>query len=692
MYQQETGISAGGDTEDPCLRTDGHQPSVAVLQADVPAAGGRNWEAVAGLMRSGFAAGNLVLLAGSGISAARPAGVPIAGPASAELTRRLLQRLGPTFESRARETIRTIPFEILMGRLAEIGREHAEAVVTELASITRPTRLHEQIGELCRLAEERHLRFNVVTPNYDCGIDIAGRERCVHPPRSVITADQARGDRLIFHVHGAAGVPSSYVLDFRGEFSLERWKRHLMRRILDGATLLILGFSGADLDVAEALVECSIRHVVWFRGDQGACRPERWPVAMQALADRVARRGGSMVAVTTDGHWGAALEPLTFPVSDADVRPDDARIAERYQRIVPVDDRRTLLDADLISLWARWTGLRAGYGELGTGLSAGERRQLRPRQVAEIESFYHYYKARYRTAGALQGRAARAALADGSLELFAYHRNLQAEYLNRGAYSPTVAAIVAATLVEAELRLLSSRRRPTRVLLGELIGLESTLILMWPFAATFALSARLAAGMRQGGRAAAKALERNSFQKATIIEMIASPPGSRMFQRAFERYVWHGQNARLINLRRLLALQALETWRRTADVAMLAEATDGAICATRWAASVDDPVRAAKCRLVLVEIAGALSRAVEPSSDTAQSSAWDERRETLISLLGPHQALEDAASHAWEALDDAELWPIARFVARAIFRAGGTPGSQRGLRVRLLGIAALESQ
>ena len=125
---------------------------------------------------------------------------------------------------------------------------------------------------------------------------------------------------------------------------------------------------------------------------------------------------------------------------------------------------------------------------------------------------------------------------------------------------------------------------------------------------------------------------------------------------------------------------------------MLAEATDGAICATRWAASVDDPVRAAKCRLVLVEIAGALSRAVEPRSDTAQSSAWDERRETLISLLGPHQALEDAASHAWEALDDAELWPIARFVARAIFRAGGTPGSQRGLRVRLLGIAALESQ
>ena len=642
--------------------------------------------------KPGWQQGSLVVLAGSGISAARPSGVPIAGPASSELTRRLLQRLGPTFEGRVHETVRTIPFEILMGRLAEIGREHAEAVVTELASIAGPTRAHEQIGELCRLAEAQHLRFSVVTPNYDCGIDMAARQRCIQPPRSVVTADQARGARLIFHVHGAVGTPASYVLDFRGEFSLERWKRRLMGRLLDGSTLLVLGFSGADLDVAETLAECSINHLVWFRGDRGTCRPETWPVAMQTLAGRIVRRGGTAVAVTTDGHWGAALASLTFPVPDADVRPDSVRIAERYQRIVPAADHQGLLESDLISIWARWTGLRAGYGALGTGLSVGERRQLRPRQIAEIESFYHYYEARYRTAAALQGTAARAALADGSLELFAYHRNLQAEYLNRGGYSPVVVALVLVTLAEAELRLLASRRRPTRVLLGELVGLVSTLILMWPFAATFALSARLAAGMRLGGRGAAKALERNSFQKATIIEMIASAPGSRMFQRAFERYVWHGQNARLINLRRLLALQALETWRRTGDITTLADATDSAVCATRWAASVADPVRAAKCRLVLVEIAGALARASERQPGAVQGSTWRDRREALVSLLGPDAALEDAAAHAWAALDAAELWPVARRVARAIYEAGGIPGSQRGLRVRLLGIAALESQ
>lgn len=671
-----------------CLEIGAASTGATADYAEVPGAGGHRWGNTVDLLKSGFSTGYLVVLAGSGVSAAPPAGVPIAGPASIELTRRLTELLGPAFVDRSRETIRTVPFEILMGRLAEIGRPWAEAVVTELASIAGPTRAHEQIAELFRIAELHGRRFNVITPNYDLGIDLAAEERCELAPRSVIRSRQATTDRTIFHVHGAVGAPGSYVLDFRGEFSLERWKRRLIGRLVDGATVAIIGFSGADLDVAEALSDGAVRHVVWFRGTREECQSATWPVAMQALAAGVAGRGGTMVAVATNGHWGEALEPLTFAVADHEVLQDGTRIAERYERIVPRGSSRGVLDPDLVHLWARWTALRAGHGDLGTGLSAGERRQLRPRQWTEIKSFHSYYLGRYRTAALLQASAARLALADGSLELFAYHRNLQAEYLNRGAYTPRVAVLVVATLVEAECRLVLSRRRPSRVLLGELVGLVSTLVLMWPFAATFALSAELATAMRIGGRAAAKALERNSFQKATIIEMIASGPGSRLFKRAFERYVWHGQNARLINLRRLLALQSLDAWRRHGDVGQLAMAADSAICAARWASSVSDPVRDAKCRLVLIEVAAAITRL----GTDLDGNVWAERRREIAALLPSASPYPELAVAAWRQLEAAEIWTFAYTISRRIYEAGGTAGTHRGLRVRLLGIASLESQ
>ncbi len=446
-----------------------------------------NWNELLSIIYKAFEASNLALLVGSGVSQFVPANVP----AGEKIVKHLMTLMLSTYPEELQDLPKKIeystdgiPFEVLMARMSELNADLAQKIVVILTRIKvdHSNTIHQQIRRLIDVAADQDLALPVITSNYDMGIshvhenkDFSSIIRSM--PDIVITEDQLNefSAREIFHIHGANTSPISLVFDYKQEFKLEQWKRKHLQSIMQNKLVLILGFSGKDLDICRALVDCKLQGVIWFRTSEESCKPDNWTLDAQNLAKKVPLS----YSVNTHGELQYALAELlhddlaTLPR----VKVDETAIQSRFKEIeqtYPVQLR----------LWARWMGLRAGFWRLADGLTEGECDLLSEQQILEIKAFGYYYSGRHLSGARLLHEAGRKAIRANKpaeqIGQYLYLCNTEVEYLNRGAY--TLWAILAALRVSFVVlwRTLVYRDRMTQEAWDEYKNLLGSLATIWP--------------------------------------------------------------------------------------------------------------------------------------------------------------------------------------------------------------------
>lgn len=564
--------------------------SILARSADAAAASPRTtneWAALSDEIANIRVSGRLAFLIGSGVSQFSPANVPTGEMITASLRRALLSALPSDYRARVDYLTSGIPFEVIMTRLTEISAERAQTFISDVATAMQPNDIHRQIAH-CMLGHPRAVF--AATTNYDRGLSSAIHElewRAGAKPAAVAArSDVCRLEpeqSLIFHLHGATAGPVPLVFDYNAEFQLPRWKREFLHRRLAGRTLLVMGFSGRDLDVTEVLHDARLSRVIWVYRTLGDCDSQPpWPVAV--LRDRV-----PTVAVNADGRLDLVLRqlsPAVAPRLKVDMPQLQARITGSLAKLGP-----------WLGLWARWMGIRAGCPELARNLPKSEADLLNSRLRLELDSFGDFYSGKYSTGAQKQARAASLAKSAGDMLGYTYHRNNEAEFYNRAGMSArSLAALLRAVIAAGP----DHRRGAAEG--AEFRNLVSTFLLTWPIPSVYLALRPVHRIVLPLFRATAKFNRRGDLDKFLLMNLVTADPRSPEYARAEERYRWLGQNARLINLNRISALRQLFLAGSHQDAVDLARAWGRAYRATQWAALVGDPGRLGKSWLVWKEV------------------------------------------------------------------------------------------
>jgi hypothetical protein len=391
-----------------------------------------DWSILADDLRAVFEAGDLALLLGSGISQFTPSHVPAGTKISGRFREEILARLPPQERVRVSYLTHKIPFEALMARLTELNAIVARDVVLTLTMVTEPNGLHCQVADLLGQSARKRKDLTIVTTNYDMGVTEALRDVIwpsnISQPNLVMHPQDVTRDKhqhTIFHIHGATDDPETFVLDYNTEFQLESWKKRYLHERLRGKTLLVLGFSGYDLDVSEALATVGLKRLIWVHATRDECSMETWSVGARNLADAVGH--DNVIALNVNYHIQAVLEPLTFPVT---LERNETNIDERFRKVL---DAYATPQQPWLTLWARWTAIRAGCSNLANSLTPAECALLPQSQQQEIQSFGYYYTGKHAKGAALQRDAAFCTINESEpLYRYLYHRNNEAEFYNRG--------------------------------------------------------------------------------------------------------------------------------------------------------------------------------------------------------------------------------------------------------------------
>jgi hypothetical protein len=587
------------------------------------------WDELFLCIQKAFDSGQLALIVGSGVSQIAPANVP----AGEKIVQYLMKRLFLTYPDELRSlsekikrSIEDIPFEVLMARMSEIDARLAREIVLTLTHIENSNILHFQIRRLMDAAAERGFKLPVVTSNYDMGIsDIPCNSEThppiLHTPHLVITEDhihQRVDGGEVFHIHGANTTPSSLVFDYKQEFKLQQWKRTHLHAIMQNKLILILGFSGKDLDICRALINCKPQGVIWFRTREESCQPGNWTIDAQNLVK--GRSGMKEVppfayAVNTSGKLQFALAQLlhddltTLPELKIDTPSIQARF-DKIQSAYPNHFR----------LWARWMGLRAGFWQLAENVTEEELSLLSEQQILEIKAFGLYYSGRHLSGARLLREAGRKAIQHekpiNRLERYLYFCNTEVEYLNRGAFSVKALGSTLRIFLTVLWRITIRHDKLTSEAWDEFKNLLGSLATMWPFLPLLVSSDMLGAWpgnlIRPILRWILRPVEGADLDKFITILATMSTPESPTFREVQEQYRWLGQQARRINLYRLSALRQLQAFyarppQKVQDcLKKLKEIYVMADLATHWAQNIGDPCRAAKSKLVCLEVLNAI--------------------------------------------------------------------------------------
>src|SRR5262249_31165694 len=137
-----------------------------------------------------------------------------------------------------------------------------------------------------------------------------------------------------------------------------------------------------------------------------------------------------------------------------------------------------------LSLWARWTAIRAGCWDIANTLTPAERTLLPRSMQLEIASFGHYYAGQHARGAILQRDAALYTINEGApLDRYLYHRNNEAEFYNRGGFTQQAMS----TVIDAGWNYFRRRKHASDMrmlaLKREFRNLLSCLTLLWPLPA-----------------------------------------------------------------------------------------------------------------------------------------------------------------------------------------------------------------
>jgi len=177
--------------------------------------------------------------------------------------------LGP-LRSELQELFRKIPFEIVMEKCPE--PDLLARSLKRIYNVTNHNAIHRVFADKF-ITGEVH---SIVTTNYDCCIDQVLSDLLGHqigpsttPVRRVVNErDIPNGraqDRVYFKIHGSADdvTGSSMVFRLTQESALPSWKRSLLREMLTGRLLLIVGYSGLDFEICPEISQLKPAQIIW---------------------------------------------------------------------------------------------------------------------------------------------------------------------------------------------------------------------------------------------------------------------------------------------------------------------------------------------------------------------------------------------------------------------------------------------
>lgn len=636
------------------------------------------WDDVNFQMDSFLDAEKLSILVGSGISQYAPCSVPYAGEITHFLTSRLMGALPAGPHVGEPGSTLGVPFEVLMARLAELRVKVARDAALILTQAGRPNPLHQHLAALLQRCAEEGKRLALITTNYDTGISCAIEERRqlgqwpsrLPEPRIIARPEHLRPDQAqleIFHIHGITTDPSTLVLDYKEEFSLPDWKTRYLGSLLEDSNLLVIGFSGWDLDISKALARCRLSSIIWLRRDPREC-VEWSPDATRLL------KSCSVTTVNTGGDLRYSLCSL----AKTGPKPLERNDVEVNRRFAELEAKYGGEREPWFRVWARWTVLRAGYAQLGGSISPEEAALLSKDQLLEMQAFGCFYSGRHATGARFQRQAAQV-VRKQDLGRYIYFRNNEVEFLNRGAY--TAKALVAAvTTFIILLPQVFRRRRWSPAASVELRNLFSSLFLVWPLLSIF----RHSLLWRRLGPPVVSALARivRGADLDKYQNFLSASPDSVRLAEAEAHYRWLGQGARLINWYRFNALQKLRQGYRSRSSDMLLEAHRLAELALLEAGRIDDPCRLAKCQLVLAETI----RQLEACSDDPRPQTDGSGGEVMAG-----QTTSGLVDAAWHHIAEAEVWKPYYVLAHSVYKVASRTGGRWPGRLRILALALLET-
>jgi hypothetical protein len=628
----------------------------------------RAWMNETADLKERFNEGKLALLVGSGISQYEPSNAPPAAQVAQGIQYALAKSLPLRVARAFAEHTPNVPFEVLMARLAELNDSLARRVVSELTSVESPNLIHRQVSSLLRRASCDDRRFTVLTTNYDLGITLAFQSMAGAEWRPITTVveeadlSQKPTPAVLFHVHGALDQSRSLVIDYKAEFALEGWKVDFLRERLCGTTMLVLGFSGFDLDMCKALRACSLRRILWVRSSYETCtKRTKWSQDSLLLMER----HGEVNAVNASRRLELALHGLDG--ANAVERPTVSELAFP-KRMAAV--RKTLdTEGTWLKLWAAWTGLRAGFAWAPADLIPSDYGHLPYLRRLEVEGFVDYYAGRHLTGASKHGEAARVAREElDDLGQYLYFRNNEVEFLCRGAFTGRAVFRIVATLARVGWERGIRRRRLDQVAIDEVHNLRGSFWNLWPMGAAILLHVPDFGLGRSVLAHEALRLEGRDLDKYLILKLIASLPGSAAAQEAEANYAWLGQAGRLVNLHRFRATGFLFEHHRTGIPRHAVEAERLGRLAARWSRDLGDRCRWAKSVLVRIEA----------------------RRLARVGMMTSRRARAEAAV-AWRALREVEISGAQISITTSLYCLGSYVPGYMGQRLRLSALALLET-
>ncbi len=212
---------------------------------------------------------NISVLLGSGVSIWKPTGLPTGQAISLSVFRALfcikdeiITKSEPKY--RIQGIIQKIPFEVIMEKCPV--PQLVESVVRKIYNISRPNPVHKRFAKLLLDGEIK----SIITTNYDCCIDHCLRQDTdiSYPVTKILReADYSAGihSHIYFKIHGSAEDENSdtLIVRLRQEGRLPVWKREILKQLLCGNTLLVIGYSGLDFDICHELVGSGIKRIIW---------------------------------------------------------------------------------------------------------------------------------------------------------------------------------------------------------------------------------------------------------------------------------------------------------------------------------------------------------------------------------------------------------------------------------------------
>ncbi len=219
--------------------------------------------------------GEIVALLGAGISLWAPTDLPTGRDFTNALFRVLFHdecgRLVDPNEDLLREVYKSLPFEVVNERCPDEPK--IRQLLRGIFDVYQPNPIHELFAKMLKAKRVN----SIITPNYDCSLDMAiaaqygtNIRHDMGDIRRVVEEDNIKGidllkTRMYLKIHGSTDDPSGESLVFRlqQEGVLLPWKRKVFRKAIEGRILLIVGYSGSDFDICPELPLAKPMRIIW---------------------------------------------------------------------------------------------------------------------------------------------------------------------------------------------------------------------------------------------------------------------------------------------------------------------------------------------------------------------------------------------------------------------------------------------